>query len=95
MLARQGGVDLFWAPNDEHDLAGYRVYRRKLPDGKWRQITPQLVTATAWTDTTTVPGTTYEYAVTALDVQVPTNESQRSPSRRVNVPLPTPPETEP
>jgi hypothetical protein len=90
-LGRPGGVDLFWSPGDEIDLAGYRVYRRMLPDGPWERLTAEHLTATTWVDTTVEPGERYAYAVSAVDFAEPPNESPRSEVKAVTVPVPPPP----
>jgi hypothetical protein len=93
-LGRPGGVDLFWSPGDEIDLAGYRVYRRGLPDGPWELLTPETLTSTTWVDTGVEPGERFAYAVTAVDFAEPPNESPRSEVKEVSVPVPPPPAEE-
>ena len=67
--AGDGSVALGWAPNDESDLAGYRVYRQSA-DGSWPATALHQASApsTAWTDTSVTNGRSYTYRVTALDV---------------------------
>jgi hypothetical protein len=71
-------VRLFWNPNDERDLAGYRVYRRELPDGAWDRIGPETVAEPLYLDERVTVGTSYSYRVTAIDRATPPNESGSS-----------------
>jgi len=68
-------VDLSWAPNMESDLAGYNVFRRS-GNTEAVKINKQLVSVPSYRDDSVVPGTTYYYAVSAVDQRG--NESQRS-----------------
>ncbi len=74
-VAEQGVIRLFWRPNRESDLAGYRVYRADGPAGALRLLTPEPLTATTYTDKDVPHGVVYSYAVTALDGAGPPNES--------------------
>ena len=76
-LERPGGVDLFWRPGTEIDLAGYRVWRRRLPDGPWQTLTPEPLTGTSYSDDAVEMGVGYEYAISAVDSHVVPNESPR------------------
>ena len=69
-------VDLAWNANTEPDLAGYRVLR----DGA--QVA--TVTGPAYTDTAVADGTTYSYAVVAVD----THGNASPPSGTVTVTTP-------
>ncbi len=93
-VAVEGNVlRLYWFPNDEPDLAGYRIYRRQDPEAEPEEGPPaalgeplQLIgevplADTAYSDTTVVPGVRYHYAVTAVDSALPPNESPRSEGR--------------
>jgi uncharacterized repeat protein (TIGR03806 family) len=76
-----GRVDLTWSASTDAGGAGvarYRVYR----DGALRAEP----TATSYADLTVTSGTTYAYAVSAMDAATPPNESARSPSRTVTTP---------
>jgi fibronectin type 3 domain-containing protein len=68
-------VDLIWAPDSEADLAGYRVYRR-VNNGQILKLNSELVKTPAYRDTNVVPGKTYSYSVSAVDIRG--NESARS-----------------
>lgn len=74
-------VRLFWTPNRERDVRGYRVYRRA-PGGEWASIGPTLSRNT-WVDRTVVAGASYEYRVAAVDSADPPNES--APSEPVEI----------
>lgn len=73
--AREKFIDLTWAPNTESDLAGYHVYRRQQA-GDWVRITKDLITTPAFRDGNVMPGRTYYYAVSAVDLR--RNESAKS-----------------
>jgi fibronectin type 3 domain-containing protein len=74
-VGQQPFVDVIWAPNTDADLAGYNIYRHE-DGGEPRKINPALVTAPAFRDTNVVPGHSYFYSVSAVDVRG--NESARS-----------------
>lgn len=96
---------LYWFPNDEPDLGGYRIYRREEPEaggGEDDALPPPLgeppqvigevpLTETVYGDTTAVPGVRYYYAVTAIDNASPPNESPRSEGRSETLPPAAPP----
>ena len=98
-VAVEGNVlRLYWFPNDEPDLAGYRIYRRQDPEAEPEEGPPaalgeplQLIgevplADTVYSDTTVVPGVRYHYAVTAVDSALPPNESPRSEGRSDTLP---------
>lgn len=68
-------VDVSWAPSMESDLAGYNVFRRS-GNGEPVKINQQLVPVPSYRDDSVAAGTTYYYAVSAVDLRG--NESQRS-----------------
>jgi sugar lactone lactonase YvrE len=79
-----GGITLEWTPPTENtdgtpltDLAGYKVYRKTMPGGDyaWAQ---DLGSQTSWTDTSVTPGSEYCYVMTAVDSEIPANESAYS-----------------
>jgi glucose/arabinose dehydrogenase/PKD repeat protein len=74
----QDRVDLSWAAaTDNVGVIGYEIYR----DG---QLLATRGTATTWSDTTVAGGTTYEYAVRALDAA--SNRSAASNAAGVTTP---------
>ncbi len=75
-----GAIALSWSPNAEPDLAFYRVFR----DG----LTLLETVSTNCTDTTTVNGVAYEYAVHAVDTAG--NVSGPSESVTIEVTSPAP-----
>ncbi len=70
-------IKLYWFPNSEPDLHGYRVYRREAK-GEFRPIGEVDAAETSFADTTAARGVRYYYEVTALDGATPPNESARS-----------------
>jgi hypothetical protein len=81
-------VDLSWSINLETDLAGYRVYRSEQQDTHGVLITPDLLLAPAYRDTSVEPGHRYWYSVTAVDRAG--NESDASAAVSVDVAKPSP-----
>ena len=60
-------VDLSWSISRETDLAGYRVYRAEEQGTKGALLTPELLLAPAYRDTSVQQGHRYWYTVTAVD----------------------------
>ena len=63
-------ISLFFPPNPETDIAGYRVYRTtdpNQPQAEWEQLTRDLQTANTYVDSRVESGKTYYYYVTATD----------------------------
>lgn len=79
-------VDLSWSINVETDLAGYRIYRSEEAGGKGVLLTPDLLLAPAYRDTSVAPGQHYWYSVTAVDRAG--NESAASSAVGVDVTKP-------
>ncbi|HEX3528811.1 MAG TPA: hypothetical protein VH988_17255 [Thermoanaerobaculia bacterium] len=82
-LGETGRIRLVWRASEADDLAGYIVYRRG-PQGEFKRITAQALTAAEYVDTDVKAGETYSYRVTAIDQTG--NES--APGGEVRVTLP-------
>jgi hypothetical protein len=80
-------VELSWSINLESDLAGYRVYRSEQQDTRGALITPEVLLAPAYRDTSVEPGHHYWYAVTAVDRAG--NESDASAAVAIDVAKPS------
>jgi len=76
-------VDLTWAPNIESDLAGYNVFRG-VDGGEPQKLNQQLVRVPSFRDENVMPGKTYWYSVSAVDLRG--NESPRSAETTEAVP---------
>ncbi len=70
-------VRLFWNPNSERDLAGYRVYRRQ-GSGAWERIGPELIDQPSFIHRDVAPDQRLSYYVTAIDRAPEPNESEGS-----------------
>lgn len=66
-VAGPGSISLIWDANTEPDLAGYLVLRGDAPGGTLQALTPGPIHETTFKDATARPGTTYVYAVVAVD----------------------------
>jgi hypothetical protein len=66
-VASARAISLIWQPNEEEDLAGYLVLRADTPGGKLTPLTPAPVSELTFQDRTVQPGTTYTYAIVAVD----------------------------
>jgi len=82
-MIQHPGIDLTWTPNTEDDLAGYNVYRHSA-SGAPERINTELLKTPAFHDGNVVPGETYFYLVTAVDLRG--NESPRSAETSESVP---------
>lgn len=81
-LVGVNSVELAWERNLEKDLRGYRIYRAT-GGGDWEKIA-DLVEPPAYGDRNVQPGTSYRYAVSAVDLLG--NESGKSAEAKVAVP---------
>ena len=79
----KNGIELNWRKNQEADLLGYHVYRKRPGERDFRRLTKNLLTKEAYLDTQVELGQDYEYAVTAVDNSARKNESPRSEEVRV------------
>lgn len=60
-------VDLSWSPNQEPDVAGYRVFRTESSGAEQLVSGPQPVVASAFVDHGVKAGTKYHYWIVAID----------------------------
>jgi fibronectin type 3 domain-containing protein len=79
----KNGIELNWRKNQEADLLGYHVYRRKPVEKEFTRLTESPLTKETYLDPQVELGQDYEYAVTAVDNSVRKNESPRSEEVRV------------
>ncbi len=61
-------VTLNWLASPSSGVSGYNVYRRVGTTGNYTKINTALVNALTFTDSSVALSTTYQYAVTAVDV---------------------------
>jgi len=74
-----GAIRLAWNASPQADVAAYAVYRAAA-GGDFVRIATTVPPGTVYTDRDVQPGTTYRYAVTAIDRARRPNESARSDS---------------
>ena len=79
-------IKVYWFPNAEPDLGGYRFYRRTGMEGEFTLLGESGSVETSFVDGTARPGVRYHYAVTAVDTATPPNESGRSEERSEMIP---------
>ncbi|OGP86894.1 MAG: hypothetical protein A2156_12500 [Deltaproteobacteria bacterium RBG_16_48_10] len=79
----KNGIELNWRKNQEADLLGYHVYRKRPGEKDFRRLTETPLTKETYLDTQVELGQDYEYAVTAVDNSVRKNESRLSEEVRV------------
>jgi hypothetical protein len=81
-------AELSWSINLETDLAGYRVYRSEQRGTRGQLLTPDLLLAPSYRDTSVLAGRQYWYSVTAVDRAG--NESESSAPAEIGVTKPSP-----
>lgn len=80
-------VDLYWYPNTERDLDGYRIYRNTQRTGVYQRIGWVSASSRAeFADGDVTNGRTYWYAISAVDFAG--NESDFSPDEAFDTPRP-------
>jgi hypothetical protein len=79
-------MKLYWFPNGESDLAGYKVYRSESESEGFVEITSLAATETTYVDKGVQPGIRYFYCISAFDSANPPNESSRSEVRGDRLP---------
>lgn len=85
--ADAGAIDLSWSPDNEADVAGYRVYRRDAASSASPvRISTQDPVAPSFRDPSPQPGHRYAYSVSAVDHDG--NESARSAEVEEGLPQP-------
>ncbi len=78
-VSAEGGViKLYWFPNSEPDLGGYKIYRSEKEGEDFQPIASVGPTESSYVDSSAKPGVKYYYSVSALDQNSPPNESARS-----------------
>ena len=83
VLAGVNRVFLTWNENKENDLAGYHVYRSLGSNKSFIRLTTKLITRTTFSDDSVRSGSTYHYAVTAVDKSG--NEGARSDEKTAHI----------
>jgi hypothetical protein len=79
-------VTLAWEPSVSKDVVGYEVFRGTQSGGPYTQISAATVTASTYTDSTVVSGTTYYYVVTSVGSTG--EQSAYSPQSIATIPTP-------
>lgn len=74
-------IRVYWFPNSEPDLGGYRVYRREGTAAETAFLADVPAAETSFIDSGSKPGVRYYYSVSAVDTATPINESARSEER--------------
>lgn len=77
-VSGSGVVNLIWDPNTDADLGGYLVLRGEAPGDTLQPLTPEPVKETRYADRSVKPGTSYVYAIVAVDRATPPNRSALS-----------------
>ncbi|HMQ03970.1 MAG TPA: hypothetical protein PKD26_08640 [Pyrinomonadaceae bacterium] len=70
IAAAPGAISIFFPPNPERDIAGYRIYRTtnpSLPRSEWELLTPDLLEVTTFEDAKVEKNIEYSYYVVAVD----------------------------
>lgn len=87
IAAAPGAISLFFPPNPETDVVGYKIFRSEdeaIPKADWKLLTPKPQDSNTFQDPSVEAGKMYFYYVTAVDKF--NNESE--PSEVVNDKIP-------
>jgi len=79
----KNGIELNWRRNQEPDLLGYYVYRRRPGEKEFKKLNETPLEKEVYLDTHVELEQDYEYVVTAVDNSVRKNESPFSEEVRV------------
>jgi hypothetical protein len=74
-------IKLYWFPNSETDLAGYRIYRSTSETEGFTELARPAAADSTYVDAAVEAGVKYYYSITAVDTAEPPNESERSEVR--------------
>jgi hypothetical protein len=86
-VSAEGSVmKLYWFPNDETDLTGYRIYRSERENSDFAEIARVGPSESSYIDQAVKPGVRYYYSLTAFDHAEPANESGHSEVRSDRIP---------
>ncbi|HET8947608.1 MAG TPA: fibronectin type III domain-containing protein [Candidatus Polarisedimenticolia bacterium] len=88
VAAEGDAIKVYWFPNTEPDLAGYRVYRRQEGKTEAARVAEVSASETSWMDPEAAAGVRYHYSVSAFDATTPANESPRSDEHSERRPAP-------
>jgi len=83
-ISLKDGIELNWRRNQEPDLLGYYVYRRKPGEKEFKRLNKAPLEKEIYVDIDVELGQDYEYAITAVDNSARKNESPLSEEVRVN-----------
>ncbi len=72
------GIKVFWDKSDASDIDAYRVYRRAASKDSYELLGEVEPEYTLFVDSKAGAGERYYYAVTAIDLATPPNESKKS-----------------
>lgn len=78
-IAEGAVIRLFWYPNSEKDIGGYKIYRSVERSGPYALIAETLAHMTSYTDNEISTGQKYHYYVTSFDNSELANESSSTP----------------
>jgi len=83
-IAGEGEISLSWNPNQEPDLTGYKVWRKKRAETDYQLLTAEIQEGNSYTDSVVEKNVLYDYTVTAYDG----SDNQSAEAEKVSVILP-------